>query len=1118
MSKQVQFPIISNETVFEEFVCDLFNAEYPEKKFQRFGKKGNKQYGIDIISISDGIAIQCKKKEVDRKNILNELKKDFESSVNAIASSGIEINKLIIASTYDNNTELSIFLIELKKKYAIKYDLIYLGWSSLSSMAVNHLALLNKYFPIYPNSNIRKKTLIPFYEPQSLVGREESYAEMQKYADKYAVFVVSGIAGIGKSSTTSCFLRNRKKDYDNIIWVDAQLNNLRSDLLNTLSSTFDSENVGNTKQLSWNEIVENLASEQGNNIIVIDGVEQIHDDSLDILDTLCSTGWKVIITSRVKIGDYPHVLLSGLNYSSAAALFRRFYTKDTPDGILEKVFKKIDYHPLLIELIAKSSNIVPNLDLKKLDQLLDLRNIKADPLQTDIHIGKHASKYSTDRNDKIYNYILRCFTLWELSENEKKQLLFFSVLPQSEDIDITLFLTYTAQSNKSLSEIWNTLMSLEKKGWISKRGDSFAIHPMIQSVVQKKLKISTKKIESLIFSNTKSLGAINEVNAWRLADHITIAKNILYSTKLSYRTVMLSQVFGTAMLKLGDYTLALKHYEECLNFLIKNFIFDFDSLGTFLNNLGIAYSHLGRYDDAIDSFNRVLLISHQYSKESKISLGKSLDNFATVLEKVGYHEEAFNLTKKAIQIFKKYGAKKELGIACINIVSSYLHKNLIDKAKYFWRIGYALQMQYLPDSPYLSDAYNHRGLIYLKDNMPRHAIWFYKKSLSIYKEERNPDIIGLGYSNLALAYLQANDLPSAKYSLDKALAQYQSMSIINWHNNAQIEELYGHYYTKTGQVEAAIKCFSTSLALFRQFLNPGHFKLKELASLLNRLKSRKGLKLIDRINFSENLTALTENIDIVTKIIQSIIDEYGAVKGLGNGNPGLESFLHDYIFFCFSKSCKSFLAVANLIKSNIPEDAMVILYNVYRNYLNILVTRESAESVVFFIETPIKVAKGLYKAKMNEMGIPEVGIFIDSKKNKEFELYPSLSKMVSYSRYVEDKYIHNYLNSHLSDHAHSNFMTSGNFRDEQKMHYDYGLCDMLGQPIYQCAYLQILILNEVVLFLDNKELSKSMKTVFEKSVALLISTINMLEEEDFQLKANMVSRLQQVLVEVNSSL
>lgn len=68
MLNKFQLPPLSNEDVFEQSVCDLYNLEFPESRFQRFGKKGNNQNGIDIISIKRRIAIPCKKKEIQRNN------------------------------------------------------------------------------------------------------------------------------------------------------------------------------------------------------------------------------------------------------------------------------------------------------------------------------------------------------------------------------------------------------------------------------------------------------------------------------------------------------------------------------------------------------------------------------------------------------------------------------------------------------------------------------------------------------------------------------------------------------------------------------------------------------------------------------------------------------------------------------------------------------------------------------------------------------------------------------------------------------------------------------------------------------------------------------------------
>jgi hypothetical protein len=149
-STKLQLAPIANEDLFEDFVCDLYNSIDIKARFHRFGKRGNNQKGIDLISTTNGEAIQCKKKDISRKGLINELKCDFESDIQSAMQLGVEINLLIFASTFHDNAQLSEHLQGLKTKYNPKFNLMYVGWDSLSSLAQDHHRIMNKYFPSPP--------------------------------------------------------------------------------------------------------------------------------------------------------------------------------------------------------------------------------------------------------------------------------------------------------------------------------------------------------------------------------------------------------------------------------------------------------------------------------------------------------------------------------------------------------------------------------------------------------------------------------------------------------------------------------------------------------------------------------------------------------------------------------------------------------------------------------------------------------------------------------------------------------------------------------------------------------------------------------------------------------
>jgi len=129
-----QLPPLADEYMFEEFTCDLFNSIEKTNSFILFGKKGQSQKGIDVISSEKRTAIQCKKKDLSRgKNTLkNELLNDIRESIELSQDLKIEFDRFIFVSTYSDDVDIVEFCNEIKNEFNTKYDITYWGWNTIT--------------------------------------------------------------------------------------------------------------------------------------------------------------------------------------------------------------------------------------------------------------------------------------------------------------------------------------------------------------------------------------------------------------------------------------------------------------------------------------------------------------------------------------------------------------------------------------------------------------------------------------------------------------------------------------------------------------------------------------------------------------------------------------------------------------------------------------------------------------------------------------------------------------------------------------------------------------------------------------------------------------------------
>ena len=158
---QYQLPAPNNEDLFEDAICELFDNIKNSSTFKKFGRKGHNQKGIDIFSAEKNIAIQCKKKDLSRKDILlkKELFDDIEKDVKKILDNDlkIEFDILYITSTFKDNPEIDEYCETLKKELKTDFEIIYFGWDTLQSKFMDYNNLLQKYWPNFILINDNKE-------------------------------------------------------------------------------------------------------------------------------------------------------------------------------------------------------------------------------------------------------------------------------------------------------------------------------------------------------------------------------------------------------------------------------------------------------------------------------------------------------------------------------------------------------------------------------------------------------------------------------------------------------------------------------------------------------------------------------------------------------------------------------------------------------------------------------------------------------------------------------------------------------------------------------------------------------------------------------------------------
>lgn len=255
MSKY-QFLPLKDEKEFESLVNDLCVEKYGIE-FQVYGRKGQKQNGIDGLSFSKDekqIVYQCKNKDITRTGakIKTELLGDIQTEVKSASAEFPNINTFIFANSYKQDTVLQDKAIDLTNQYG--FTVIVWSWEEIEGLLEKHLNVAKQYYPEIFDKNILSESdiehrfqensvtllsSINFYIEKSFIDMPEinqitDFINSENFDDR--LLVLTGKAGIGKTAILSNIQSILLED--NIVNLSIKSDQFEIDSKESLSSFF----------------------------------------------------------------------------------------------------------------------------------------------------------------------------------------------------------------------------------------------------------------------------------------------------------------------------------------------------------------------------------------------------------------------------------------------------------------------------------------------------------------------------------------------------------------------------------------------------------------------------------------------------------------------------------------------------------------------------------------------------------------------------------------------------------------------------------------------------------------------------------------------------------------
>ena len=478
----------------------------------------------------------------------------------------------------------------------------------------------------------------------------------------------------------------------------------------------------------------------------------------------------------------------------------------------------------LIEILYPKVKKIKNINKKEFLELLNTSDNEAQLIQTPVFYQNAAEKKKEKKEEEfILKLISKLFDFAELNDDEKKYLLYFSILPAEKIYNDDLIGYFNISQNNEL-DFLKSLTKLANNGWLEEKSNHYKMHPLIQCIIREKLKPNAENCRDIIISFANLLNYEPQESPLTrkvLIPYVESIWNSVYKEKNDKQIVTndlatLANNLAAIYLTLGYYNKALEYQNKSIAIREKVLPENHPSLATSYGNIALTYNYLGNYDIALENLNKSIAIRDKVLPENHPDLATSYSNIALANQDLGNYEKSLEFQNKSISIREKVleSEHPDLATSYNNIAETYSFLGNYEKALEYQKKSIAIREKVLPENhPDLATSYNNIAIKYcdlgnyeksleynkiaiaiiekiLPENHPNLATSYnnisesysflgnYEKSLEYQKKsiairekvlpENHPDL-SVSYNNIAHIYYDLKDFKKAKHYIDKAV-------------------------------------------------------------------------------------------------------------------------------------------------------------------------------------------------------------------------------------------------------------------------------------------------------------------------------------------------------------
>jgi hypothetical protein len=218
--------------------------------------------------------------------------------------------------------------------------------------------------------------------------------------------------------------------------------------------------------------------------------------------------------------------------------------------------------------------------------------------------------------------------------------------------------------------------------------------------------------------------------------------------------------------------------------------------------------------------------------------------------------------------------------------------------------------------------------------------------------------------------------------------------------------------------------------------------------------------------FVKALSQIPDELERAETFLHMVVQEHGIARNIAEKASDKCHSLHDYVFFCATKSLKTLRAIKHLLPDGFGEDSLSLCRSIYENYLAINYVLHYPHTINSFVAGKVGLHSGDFALKKRRF-------IVDKSTGQTVAEKISVFRMAKESPQPEDEAIYQFLYRYLSEFTHPDIMGLEAYLDGDR--FDASRC-------FKVHHTQIYGLFALVLLLDVMSSLQSLRPRFKRDL------------------------------------